>query len=82
MKAFYSLPLTAKKKDSKCKLHIALHGWNGGGVGFAEEIQNILHYAASNDIIVIWPFAWIDWFTSQKQEDGPAWTKLHTKDAI
>ena len=73
------IPHACKKKS--CDLHINLHGWNGGVPEWVSHMD-ILPYAATNDIIVLYPFSKCWWFVGQAKEDHPDWAKTHTNQAV
>lgn len=71
------VPYSCQKK--MCDLHVSLHGWQAGNIRWVENDTNIIHYAATNDLIVLYPVATASWYTGQRKDDHPEWTKLHTK---
>jgi hypothetical protein len=79
---FLYTPDNCLKSEKHCDVHISLHGWQGGSVRWVEEDMQIIHYAASNDIIVLAPLATASWFTGQRKDDHPEWLKMHTKESI
>ena len=69
-------PNSCLKKD--CSLHVSLHGWSGGAVDWPENGSNIIHYAASNDLVVLYPFAEKCWYTDQNEYQPKDLKNLHT----
>ena len=76
------LPHNCKEAKTKCKLHVCLHGGKDGNEKWVTQSMNVLQYAASNDIIVLYPFATKKWMTGEHESDFQDWTKIHTKDGI
>ena len=64
-----------------CSLHVSLHGWSGGAVEWPENGSNIIHYAASNDIVVLYPFADITWNVDQNEQQPKGLKNLHSNKA-
>lgn len=54
----YYIPHACETKQ--CDLHISLHGWNGGQHGWLGRM-NVINYAATNDLIVLFPFSSSEW---------------------
>ena len=46
-------------RETKCNLHVSMHGCDGGIEGGEEWIRNTgyTHYAASNDLVILFPTA-------------------------
>ena len=76
------VPNDCKNAKTKCHLHVCLHGGKDGDEKFITEAMNIIQYAASNNIIVMYPFAQNKWMAGQLEDDFLDWTKIHTKDGV
>ena len=60
-----------------------MHGWAAGWIGFVEKDTEIIDYAASNDIVVLYPFAKTHWFVGESMGGkSPDWDKRHTNKAV
>ena len=75
------IPHACKKKA--CDLHVNFHGINSGYILFVTQDWDIIQYAASNDIIVLYPMATLAWFTGEINEViSPTWDPRHTNMAV
>ena len=50
-------------ESTQCKVHLSFHGCEGTGADFSYENEDLMNFAASNQLIVIWPssYCW-EWY--------------------
>ena len=60
-----------------------MHGWSAGWDQMVKVDTEIIDYAASNEFVVLWPFAQKIWFVAEAYDTPtPDWDKRHTNKGV